>query len=144
MYSKILMPTDGSSLSAKAIEQGLELAKSLNAQVTFVYVVEDPTRTFWISPEAVPYGPELIEDLKRAGHKALQAAIQMAEQAGVSAQSKLLEGRPIEAILDEAKNHDLIVMGTHGRSGINRLLLGSVTEGVLHRSEKPVLVIRSK
>jgi nucleotide-binding universal stress UspA family protein len=144
MYGKILMPTDGSSCSAKAIEQGLELAKTLSAQVTFVYVVEDPTRTLWISPEAVPYGLELIEDLKKAGDVALEAALQLATQAGVNAQSKLLEGKPIDTILSEAKNHDLIVMGTHGRSGIDRLLLGSVTEGVLHRSEKPVLVIRCK
>ncbi|HEU4742378.1 MAG TPA: universal stress protein [Meiothermus sp.] len=144
MYGKILMPTDGSSCSAKAIEQGLELAKTLSAQVTFVYVVEDPTRTLWISPEAVPYGLELIEDLKKAGDVALEAALQLAAQAGVNAQSKLLEGKPIDTILSEAKNHDLIVMGTHGRSGIDRLLLGSVTEGVLHRSEKPVLVIRCK
>ncbi|PZA06384.1 MULTISPECIES: universal stress protein [unclassified Meiothermus] len=143
MYGKILMPTDGSSCSTKAIEQGLELAKTLGAQVTFVYVVEDPTRTLWISPEAVPYGLELIEDLKKAGNEALEAALQMAARAGVSAQSKLREGKPIDAILSEAKSHDLIVMGTHGRSGIDRLLLGSVTEGVLHRSEKPVLVIRS-
>lgn len=56
----------------------------------------------------------------------------------------LVEARPVDAILAEAKNPDLIVMGTHGRSGLDRFMLGSVTEAVLHRSDKPVLVLRSK
>jgi nucleotide-binding universal stress UspA family protein len=55
-----------------------------------------------------------------------------------------VEARPVEAILNEAKNHDLIVMGTHGRSGLDRFMLGSVTEAVLHRSDRPVLVLRCK
>lgn len=90
--------------------------------------------------ESVPHGVELIEDLKRVGSKALE----LAQVAGIEAESKLVEARPVEAILSEAKNHDLIVMGTHGRSGLDRFMLGSVTETVLHRSDKPVLVLRCK
>ena len=144
MYKKILMPTDGSTCSQKAITEGLEVAKSMRAKVTFLYAVENISSSLWISPESVPYGLELIEDLKRVGSEALSKASELAKAAGVEAEIKLVEARPVEAILSEAKNHDMIVMGTHGRSGLDRFMLGSVTEAVLHRSDKPVLVLRSK
>jgi nucleotide-binding universal stress UspA family protein len=116
----------------------------MGASVTFLYAVENISATLWISPESVPYGLELIEDLKRVGNEALSKALELAQAAGVEAETKLVEARPVEAILAEAKNHDLIVMGTHGRSGLDRFMLGSVTEAVLHRSDKPVLVLRCK
>lgn len=144
MYKKILMPTDGSACSQKAITEGLDVAKSMGASVTFLYAVENISSTLWIGPESVPYGLELIEDLKRVGSEALSKASELAKAAGVDAETKLVETKPVEAILVEAKNHDLIVMGTHGRSGLDRFMLGSVTEAVLHRSDKPVLVLRSK
>ena len=144
MYKKILMPTDGSAASQKAIGQGLELARLSGAQVTFLYVLENVSYSLWISPESLPYGLELMEDLKRVGQEALQKAAELAQAAGVPYEAKLVEGRPVEAILAEAEDHDLIVMGTHGRSGLDRFMLGSVTEAVLHRSEKPVLVLRNK
>ncbi len=144
MYKKILMPTDGSACSQKAIREGLEVAKHMGASVTFLYAVENISSTLWISPESVPYGLELIEDLKWVGSEALSKASELAKAAGVEAQTKLVEARPVEAILAEAKEHDLIVMGTHGRSGLDRFMLGSVTEAVLHRSDKPVLVLRCK
>ncbi|WP_299426675.1 universal stress protein [uncultured Meiothermus sp.] len=144
MYRKILMPTDGSVLSQKAITEGLQLARSMGARVTFLYAVENIGSTLWISPESVPYGLELIEDLKRVGSEALSKASELAKAAGVEAETRLVEARPLEAILAEAKNHDLVVMGTHGRSGLDRFMLGSVTEAVLQRSDRPVLVLRSK
>lgn len=144
MYKRILMPTDGSAASANAIREGLEVAKSMGAEVTFLYAIENLNSALWISPESVPYGIELMEDLKKVGNEALNKAVYLAQTAGVSAQSKLLEIRPVDAILQEAKNYDMVVMGTHGRSGLDRFMLGSVTEAVLHRCEKPVLVLRSK
>lgn len=144
MYKKILMPTDGSACSQKAITEGLEVAKSMGANVTFLYAVENIGSSLWISPESVPYGLELIEDLRRVGSEALSKADELAQAAGVEAETKLVEAKPVDAILAEAKNHDLIVMGTHGRSGLDRFMLGSVTEAVLHRSDKPVLVLRCK
>lgn len=144
MYQRILMPTDGSECSQKAIDEGLQVAKAMGAQVTFLYAVEDISSALWISPESVPYGLQLVEDLKRVGQEALEKARQAAQGMGIAAETKLVEGKPVEAILEEAKNHDLIVMGTHGRSGLDRFMLGSVTEGVLHHCEKPVLVLRNK
>lgn len=144
MYKKILMPTDGSAASANAIREGLEVAKSMNAEVTFIYAIENMNSALWISPESVPYGIELMEDLKKVGNHALDKAVQIAQEAGVKAEGKLVELRPVDAILQSAKDYDLVVMGTHGRSGLDRFMLGSVTEAVLHRCEKPVLVMRSK
>jgi len=144
MYKRILMPTDGSNCSQQAIREGLEVAKNMGARVTFLYALENISSSFWISPESVPYGLELLEDLKRVGNEALSKASELAQAAGVEAETKLVEARPVEAILDEAKNHDLVVMGTHGRSGLDRFMLGSMTEAVLHRSERPVLVLRCK
>jgi len=138
------MPTDGSNCSQQAIREGLEVAKNMGARVTFLYALENISSSFWISPESVPYGLELLEDLKRVGNEALSKASELAQAAGVEAETKLVEARPVEAILDEAKNHDLVVMGTHGRSGLDRFMLGSMTEAVLHRSERPVLVLRCK
>ena len=144
MYQTILMPTDGSACSQKAIEQGLVVAKNMGANVTFIYALESPTSAMWISPESLPYGLELLEDLKKVGQTAIDKAVTLATQMGVKAEGKLIEGRPVDIILEAGKTHDLIVMGTHGRSGLDRFMLGSVTESVLHRSDKPVLVMRSK
>ncbi|WP_186813141.1 universal stress protein, partial [Meiothermus granaticius] len=63
MYQRILMPTDGSECSQKAIDEGLQVAKAMGAQVTFLYAVEDISSALWISPESVPYGLQLVEDL---------------------------------------------------------------------------------
>ncbi|GIW29952.1 MAG: universal stress protein [Meiothermus sp.] len=144
MYKRILMPTDGSNCSQQAIREGLEVAKNMGARVTFLYALENISSSLWISPESVPYGLELLEDLKRVGSEALSKASELAQAFGVEAETRLVEARPVEAILNEAKNHDLIVMGTHGRSGLDRFMLGSVTEAVLHRSDRPVLVLRCK
>lgn len=143
MFSSILMPTDGSACSEAAIRQGLDLAKGLGATVTFLYVVEDPTRNLWLNPE-MPYVPELLKSIEDAGKAALERALAMAAEKGLEADSKQVLAKPVDGILEESRQHDLVVMGTHGRSGIDKLLLGSVTDGVLHRSQKPVVVIRSK
>ena len=134
MYQKILMPTDGSPCSLQALEHGLDLAKTLGAKVHFLYVLENPAQAIWIAPESVPYGMELLEDLRKAGEEAIKKALDLARAKGV----------PIPTIVEAAKEYDLLGMGTHGRTGLDRLLLGSVTEGVLHRTSVPVLVVRCR
>ena len=140
MYQKILMPTDGSPCSLQALEHGLDLAKTLGAKVHFLYVLENPAQAIWIAPESVPYGMELLEDLRKAGEEAIKKALDLARAKGVEATGEV----PIPTIVEAAKEYDLLVMGTHGRTGLDRLLLGSVTEGVLHRTSVPVLVVRCR
>ncbi len=142
---RILMPIDGSPCSMEAIKTGLDLAQRLAAEVCFLYALENPMGALWVTPEAVPYAFDLIEDLKKSAEEALKEAEQLAQGMGVKVSTKLVEdGNPVRAIVEAAKAYDLIVMGTHGRTGLDRILLGSVTEGVLRRTETPVLVVRCK
>lgn len=144
MYKSILMPTDGSPCSLQTLEHGLSLAKALSAKVHFLYVLENPAQAIWIAPESVPYGLELLEDLKKAGEEAIAKALSLAQEKGVEATGEVKEGVPVPTIVEAAKGFDLLVMGTHGRTGLDKLLLGSVTEGVLHRVGVPVLVVRCR
>jgi nucleotide-binding universal stress UspA family protein len=144
MYKTILMPTDGSPCSFQAMEHGLSLAQALGAKVHFLYVLENPAQAIWIAPESVPYGLELLEDLKKGAEEAVAKALAMAQEKGVEATGEVKEGVPIPTIVEAAKGFDLLVMGTHGRTGLDKLLLGSVTEGVLHRVSVPVLVVRCR
>lgn len=144
MYQRILMPTDGSACSTAAIREGLELAKLLGAEVTFLYAIEDPTATMYAMPEVVAYQPQLYEDLKKAAQTILSEAKKLADEAGVKATTRLVQQvSPQEAILEAEKEFDLVVMGTHGRRGFNRFMFGSVAEGVLRRASVPYLLIRN-
>ncbi len=141
MYKHILIPTDGSKCSEEAIKQGLAFAKTLGAEVTFLYAVEDPV---YEMAKAAPYRKPFHDYLTEEAQASLKKAKMLADQEGVYATTQLVDHyQPIEAIHDVEKDFDLIVMGTHGRSGFNRLAFGSVAEGVLRRSQKPYLVIHS-
>lgn len=142
MYKRILIPTDGSAPSEAAVKEGLELAKSLGAEATLLYVVEPVMTRILIGPEAIPYYPDLTRDLELAGKQALERAEGFAQYLGVLVKAELKQGSAAQVIVEEAAQHDLVVMGTHGRSGLDRLLLGSITQKVLQRSPKPVLVVR--
>jgi nucleotide-binding universal stress UspA family protein len=144
MYKRILMPTDGSACSIAAIREGLELAKVLGAEVTFLYALEDPSATMYAMPEVVAYQPQLYEDLKKAGQVILNDVQRLADEANVPSTAKLVQhSSPQEAILEAEKEADLVIMGTHGRRGFNRFMFGSVAEGVLRRAETPYLLIRN-
>ena len=142
---RILMPTDGSSCSRKAIRDGLGHAKELGAEVIFLSVVEDPLTPLYPAPytHASSYRPQLYQDLKEAAQHALKQAQQLAEEAGVRYETVLVEHQhPVEAIHVAERSVDLVVMGTHGRRGFNRFLFGSVAEEALHGATKPYLMIR--
>ncbi len=144
MFEHILMPTDGSACSEAAIAQGLELAKSLGARVTFLYALEDPVSAVYAIPETATYRADIYEDLKKAGEDALARAEAMAKSAGVFCETLLAErASPVQAIHAAETEADLVVMGTHGRRGFDRLMVGSVAEGALRRATKPYLMIRS-
>lgn len=144
MFERILMPTDGSACSESAIGQGLQLAKALQAEVTFLYALEDPVTTFYAA-EVAAYQPKLYASMKEAAQGALERAKTLADQAGVAAKGVLVERtHPVQAIHDAEKDVDMVVMGTHGRRGFNRLMFGSVTEGALRRATRPYLILRDE
>lgn len=143
MYARILIPTDGSGTAGKASRHGLELARRLGAHVTFLHVLENPLVAGYAAPEALPYSAQLYEDLKTAANDVLNEAITRAREFGVEADTRLIENRrPVDAIHEAESDHDLVVMGTHGRRGMDRWMFGSVAEGALRRSRRPFLLIR--
>lgn len=133
MYKHILVPTDGSSRSERAIKAGVELAKALGARITGLYVT-DPT-----------YVRELDEGLNEHSDKILAAFAQEAKSAGIPYECAAIRGEsPQAAIIDyaEKKGCDVIVMGTHGRSRVGKLLLGSTAASLLADCDIPVLIYR--
>ncbi len=148
MYKHILIATDGSDLAALGLEHGLRLAASLAAQVTVITVTE-PMDQRIVDAAAVAGVRDATERYEASVEKDLAgrfAAIRAAAEAqGVTVEVKsLVNASPAEAILGESREggHDLIVMSSHGRRGLKRLLLGSQTAEVLAHAEVPVLVIR--
>lgn len=149
MYSNILIAIDGSELADRAIEHGLQLAKNLSSQITLVTVSEPPAM---IGGGYGAFGatgfdpmPELIESQRKLSESIIAKGVEKAKAAGFDAKTLIVENSfPAEGIIASAESSgaDLIVMGSHGRRGISRLLLGSQTSNVLAHSKLPVLVTR--
>ena len=148
MYENILVPIDGSKPSMAGLEHAISLAKDQQARIRLLNIVDEAIIATTIGDAAAIVNfSEIIDSLRTQGRKALTRAHAAAEEAGVKAEAVqvLSRGRPVsEVILREAKRAkcDLIVMGTHGRRGFNRLLLGSDAERVLREAPVPVLLMR--
>jgi nucleotide-binding universal stress UspA family protein len=145
MYKHILIPTDGSVLSAKAIEQGIGLAKSIGAQVTGI-TVSSLFHTFALDPVMLSDTAEgYKKDCEDRAEKFLGAITGAAKEVGVQARTAhVIADHPYEAIIDTARSNgcDLIVMASHGRRGASALVLGSETHKLLTHCNIPVLVCR--
>jgi nucleotide-binding universal stress UspA family protein len=145
-YKRILVPVDGSATSNAGLKEALKLAKSQHAKVCVLHVVDEMI-VFNVPEGAVNFGP-VIEELKRGGRRVLQKAQKLAAARGVRAESDLRESagvRVADVITGRARRWraDLIVMGTHGRRGVNRMLLGSDAELVVRNASAPVLLVRA-
>ena len=146
MYRNILIATDGSKLAEKAVTNGLSLAKSVGAKVTAL-IVEAPFNVFNVPELQIRQMPEAFaqhtEYVKQHATKVLNHVAEAAKAAGVPCDTVQLEDeQPYRAIIKTAedKGCDMIVMASHGRSGISAVLLGSVTNKVLTHTKIPVLV----
>lgn len=138
---KILVPTDGSDYSMRAAEYAISIAKTHDAQITITYVIDEVVIDQFSKPEE----RETVEsELKTDGQRYIHYVIGLAEKEAVKSASMLVKGRPFEQIVNLAKslNVDLIVMGTYGRRGAERILIGSVAERVIEYSPCPVLVVK--
>ncbi len=144
MYKKILVPLDGSELAKKALDQAEKLAKCFDAEIILFQVV--PFMPIYGSPELVT--PLIVDEKqKEAAEKYLLNLTEELKRKGLKATSTVRTGQVVALeIIDFAKESgvDLITMCTHGRSGITRWVLGSVTLKVLTRAETPILLIRSR
>ena len=140
MYDAILVPTDGSPAAASAIDHAIELASTFDATVHALYIVDV---ALYSSLEA---GVDaVIEALEREGADAVETVRERCESAGVDTETDVLVGTVHRSIRDYVAEHDidLVVMGTHGRKGIERFLLGSVTERTVRLSDVPVMTVRA-
>jgi nucleotide-binding universal stress UspA family protein len=144
MYTRILVPTDGSEITGKALDAAIGLARLTGAEL-YAIAVKDPFPYSAIS-EMQPVPPQEFYDAQeRIAADHVKAAVAAAAAAGLKCTAHTVEGlHPWEAILDHAKTQgcDLIVMASHGRRGVSALLLGSETQKVLTHSTLPVLVVR--
>jgi len=141
VFEKILIATDGSEKNQPAVKKGLALAREFGSTVYVVYVVDDVTIT---SAEAGALIGDLYTTLNKEGEKALENAKQIAD--GQKVETSILSGRPAKVITEFAvKNKvDLIVVGSLGKTGLTRLVLGSVAESILRMADCMVLVVKNK
>jgi nucleotide-binding universal stress UspA family protein len=137
MYDNVLVPTDGSDGSETAVEHAVELAKRYDAAFHTLYVVES-------SGLSDALDEDVFASLEDAGRRAVDAVVAQAEAADVETiEASVARGVPHEAILAyvDERDVDIVVMGTHGRSGLGQELLGSVTEKVVRTADVPVLTV---
>lgn len=145
MYKHLLIATDGSELARKAVEQGLALAKALNAKATAAFVTES-----WVSrvPGEMAVGYPIDAYEKACADNAQQVFVgvsELAKKAGVACETLHIKDKfPADGIIAAAQSQgcDLIVMASHGRRGLSRLLLGSQANQVVTHSAVPVLICR--
>lgn len=140
LYKKILIATDGSDYTQKAVEHGLELAKAFGAEVTAMNIMDLGS----VTSSSQGYGlPDINAYMQKSSDEALQYVLDKGKEMGVEVKAVSKMGSPANDIVEASKNYDLIVMGTIGRTGVSKLLLGSVAEKVVRFAECPVLVIRN-
>lgn len=147
IYQRILVPIDGSATSERALQEAIKLAEG-KAQLRVAYVLEE---IFPLDTEGYAFidYAALQEAVRHTGERTLAQAAEKARQSGITAETALLDakGERIAGVIKDDALHwraDLIVIGTHGRSGLSRLLLGSVAEGVARDAPVPVLLVRTE
>jgi len=149
MYRRILVPVDGSATSMQGLKEAIRLAAEQRAQLQVLNVIDEMSVLQSVDMYGVSDAGALFEGLRDAGRKTLAQAEALTRRHRVKADLKMVESRTVrvcDVIVDAAKKWraDLIVMGTHGRRGVTRMLLGSDAEGVLREAPVPVLLVRAE
>jgi len=145
-YQKIMVAVDGSSTAERALDEAIRVARLSSAQVLALYVVDNGQVLF----DAGYYDPSQLRNaFAESGKRALEAAAQRLAAAGVAHKTRLVDDPAVIGDVAASLNvvardwgADLIVMGTHGRRGVRRLVLGSVAEALIRESTTPVLLVR--
>ncbi|MHB8074549.1 universal stress protein [Desulfosporosinus fructosivorans] len=142
MFKKILVPTDASEYSRRALKVALEMARSVHAEVVLLHVSYTP-QAYW--GYTISYGITVTqEQLDQNGELALEATLTGIDTEQVVIHKRVESGHPVTMIVDQIKkdNIDLVVMGSHGYGAIAGSVLGSVSQRVLQRASCPVLIIK--
>lgn len=144
MFKHILVPVDGSPTAQLAIEKAINMAKAFGAQVTAIFVI-DPYPFTGVGTDFAYGQAEYLSAATAEANAAIKAAKTAFEQAGINVVTHVVEAHAAwRGVIDAAESGqaDLIIMGSHGRSGLEKLVLGSVTQAVLSHTKLPVLVVR--
>jgi len=146
-YRRILVPVDGSATSNKGLDEAARLAAGHGSRVRLLHVIDESV--VFSTAESGALTNQLLDALQHSGKQALERAQARARRKGLRPETALLEnatGRVADRIVEQAKRWraDLIVMGTHGRSGFDRLLIGSNAELVVRHSSVPVLLVPAR
>jgi len=142
LFKKILVPTDASEYSRRALKVAVELAQTFQAEVLLLHVSYTP-QAYW--GYTISYGITVTQDqLDQNGELALEATLIGIDCSQVVIKKKVESGHPVTVILDQIKEEaiDLVVMGSHGYGAITGSVLGSVSQRVLQRASCPVLIIK--
>jgi nucleotide-binding universal stress UspA family protein len=138
VYDDILLPTDGSDAADAAVDNALSLAEQYDATLHVLYVADTTEYS------TVTFEDDVLDPLEEEGENVVEGVVQRADARGVVAKGVVMQGGVFETIQNYVADHgiDAVVMGTHGRRGLGRALLGSVTERVVRTSDVPVLTVR--
>jgi len=147
MYQRILLPFDGSATSSRGLDEAIGIATLTGASLRLIHMLDILDFTNGFETAAI-YTDHVIPFMRRTGEEILQGGKARVENAGVRADTVLLEGmktRLCDAVAEQARTWgaDLIVIGTHGRRGVGRMLLGSDAEQIVRTSIAPVLLVRA-
>ncbi len=140
-FKNILVPTDGSEYTKAAVREAVDLAKLSGGKITALYVLDQSVFTNMPMDTAVM---NVYNTLEKEGKAAVDFVRDLGAENSVEVEVSIKEGTPVKVILDESPNYDIIVMGTLGRTGMSKLLMGSVAERVVRAAQCPVLVVRDQ
>lgn len=143
-YKKILMPTDGSQEAEVAVDHAVNIASQYDAELHILYVVDIGVNSSYDAVTELMSQLESSAKMEEIGRKATESIRKTAEDSGIETSVSIRKGVPHKQInsYTEDEDIDMVVMSTHGRSGIDRMLLGSVFEKVLRSVDVPVLTVR--
>lgn len=147
MFKRILVPMDGSRTSDLGLEEAIKLAKDQRARLCLLHIVDESVLTQYVYADAATVDT-LLESLLESGRKVLDKAEAKVRRQRIRSQSVLIEsilGNVADVIVQQAKKWraQLIVIGTHGRRGVSRMVMGSAAEGVVRTTPVPVLLVRA-
>jgi nucleotide-binding universal stress UspA family protein len=147
MYDNILVPTDGSDTAESAVDHAIDIAEKYDATVHALYVVDIDATNYSLGTEQIDRirrgDIDEMTEVKAEADEATGYVVDRAAEHGLAVEEHVTAGQPARAIRKfvEDSEIDLVVMGSHGRSGLSRVVLGSVAEKVLRRTRLPVLVV---
>jgi nucleotide-binding universal stress UspA family protein len=148
-FNRIILAVDGSKVSKKATKKALSLAKKTGTDIIAIHVIQVPMRTTPPARLAISsvrttysYYPELKKTIEEKGRSIINKIKEIAISMQTNIKTKIVEGNPYDEIIKIADKNDLIIMGSKGHSTLDRILIGSVSEKVLHHSNTTVMIVR--